>query len=456
MEARLLAMKWLVAYASIVCFKHSLEEELRLYKESSATLDWSQRKLLEGEYEDDEQLQITLFALLTPPSQKSVPSNHREFLQAAKNILNIILTEYFGSQQDDDLEADGDTFYDKDGGAHQRFIQIINGYHVEGASLVLHVDADGEVIGVNGEYVDATDFTTTATLLSSSQAVEIAIAEYVCADDNYEIISAATPTVVRNFDGDATFAYKVLIKCIAPDTNGVPKLHEDYMYADAQTGGLAQVFPQVFGFSDSSIPNETWNVDHERPEADDADTIAERRLVKGTPSLSTWDCNQSQGSHCSRVSSSSSTINTGDLAIDSAHNYALATYNYYWERFGRHSIDDKGMTIYSLVHYSVNYNNAFWSGSSMVYGDGDGDSFDQLSQYADVVAHELTHGVTHHTSRLVYRDESGGKHGGSSTTYRNTNLIGTCLTYSLSNFVLISSFSSPQRGVERHLWCPRR
>ena len=417
-------------------------------------MDLPQAQLVESKYEDEDSTNRT-FALLNPPSQiLSAPSNHRVFLHAAKDLLNIILTEYFGSQQDDALEADGDTFYDKDGGAHQRFIQTINGYLVEGASIVLHVDTDGEVIGVNGEYVDATGLPATATLLSSSQAVEIAIAEYVCIDDNIEIISAAMPTVVRNFDGTATFAYKVLIKCIAPDPDGVPKLHEDYIFADAHTGGLAQVLPQVFGFSESSIPTETQNFDHERPEADDVDTITKRRLVKGTPSLRTYNCNQ--GSRCSLAASTSSTINTGDLAIDSAHNYAIATYNYYWEKFGRDSLDDKGMTLRSYVHYSVNYNNAYWSGSYMVYGDGDGRYFKPLSQDADVVAHELTHGVTHHTSRLIYRDESGGKHGESLTAYRTTKPMRTCLTYSLSNFVLISSFSSPQRGVERHLWCPRR
>ena len=182
--------------------------------------------------------------------------------------------------------------------------------------MVLHVDADGEVTGVNGECVDATGLSTIATL-SSSQAVDIAIAEYVCTDGNFEITGAARPTVVRSFSGKASFAYKVEVKCLAPDTKGVLKIQEDYIYADAHTGSLVQVHPQVVGSSDASI-----SIDHERLEAEDA---TRRRLVRGTPSLATYNCNQ--GRSCSWVTSSSSTINTGDLAIDSAHNYALATYN---------------------------------------------------------------------------------------------------------------------------------
>lgn len=70
-------------------------------------------------------------------------------------------------------------------------------------------------------------------------------------------------------------------------------------------------------------------------------------------------------------------------------------------------IDDNGMTLWSLVHYDRRYNNAFWDGSKMTYGDGDGSTFVPLSQDADVVAHELTHGVTERSSGLIYSNESG-------------------------------------------------
>ena len=50
------------------------------------------------------------------------------------------------------------------------------------------------------------------------------------------------------------------------------------------------------------------------------------------------------------------------------------------------------------VHFGVNYDNAFWDGSQLVFGDGDGVIFDRFTKPADVMAHEFTHGVTQFTA----------------------------------------------------------
>jgi Zn-dependent metalloprotease len=81
---------------------------------------------------------------------------------------------------------------------------------------------------------------------------------------------------------------------------------------------------------------------------------------------------------------------------------------FYKQVFGRNSIDDAAMTLVSSVHYGMRYNNAFWDGSQMAYGDGDGAIFVDFTLGDDVVCHELTHGVTQHSLQLVYRNESGG------------------------------------------------
>ncbi|MCA0985919.1 M4 family metallopeptidase [Guptibacillus algicola] len=96
-----------------------------------------------------------------------------------------------------------------------------------------------------------------------------------------------------------------------------------------------------------------------------------------------------------------------DAAAVDAHYYASATYDYYKEKFNRDSYDGNGAPLESTVHYGENYNNAFWNGSQMVYGDGDGSTFISLSGAEDVVAHELTHAVTDTTAELVYMFESG-------------------------------------------------
>jgi Zn-dependent metalloprotease len=66
------------------------------------------------------------------------------------------------------------------------------------------------------------------------------------------------------------------------------------------------------------------------------------------------------------------------------------------------------MTLISSVHYLTNFNNAFWNGSQMTYGDGDGQIFVDFTLGNDVIGHELTHGVTQHSLALSYKNEAGG------------------------------------------------
>ncbi|MCF4969965.1 M4 family metallopeptidase [Nostoc sp. CMAA1605] len=98
---------------------------------------------------------------------------------------------------------------------------------------------------------------------------------------------------------------------------------------------------------------------------------------------------------------------SNDVAVNEAVNAAGATYDLFYEIFERNSIDDKGLRLDSTVHYGVKYENAFWNGDQMVYGDGDGELFDRFTKCIDVIAHELTHGVTQYEAGLQYSGESG-------------------------------------------------
>jgi bacillolysin len=97
----------------------------------------------------------------------------------------------------------------------------------------------------------------------------------------------------------------------------------------------------------------------------------------------------------------------GHPAAVDAHYYANVTDDFYMITFGRNSLDNEGMQMVSSVHFKRNYNNAFWNGSQVTYGDGDSPDFRAFSAGLDVVAHELTHGVTEFTSGLIYENESG-------------------------------------------------
>jgi Zn-dependent metalloprotease len=98
---------------------------------------------------------------------------------------------------------------------------------------------------------------------------------------------------------------------------------------------------------------------------------------------------------------------TGDTASDEAYDGAGQTYDFYQKVFQRNSLDNRGLRLDSTVHYGSGYNNAFWNGQQMIYGDGDGTIFGRFTVSVDVIAHELTHGITQHEANLVYQGQPG-------------------------------------------------
>lgn len=98
---------------------------------------------------------------------------------------------------------------------------------------------------------------------------------------------------------------------------------------------------------------------------------------------------------------------SGDVAVDEAYDALGATHDFFWQVYGRDSIDNRGFALAGTVHYGEGYENAFWNGAQMVFGDGDGEVFQRFTRSLDVVAHELTHGVIESEAGLVYRNQSG-------------------------------------------------
>ncbi len=98
---------------------------------------------------------------------------------------------------------------------------------------------------------------------------------------------------------------------------------------------------------------------------------------------------------------------TGDPAADEAYDGLGATYSLFADVFGRASIDGAGLPLLATVHYGQQYDNAFWDGGRMVFGDGDGQVFGRFTASLSVIGHELSHGVTQYTADLVYEGQSG-------------------------------------------------
>ncbi len=132
--------------------------------------------------------------------------------------------------------------------------------------------------------------------------------------------------------------------------------------------------------------------------------LAAPNIAAGPPSVTVFDCQGGTSEPGAPV------LNPGASADATAKRTFTETTGvakFYQDCFGRNSIDGQGMTLVSSIHYDKNYNNAFWNGTQMTYGDGDGNIFIDFTMSNDVIGHELTHGVTQYTAGLVYTNEAG-------------------------------------------------
>jgi Zn-dependent metalloprotease len=128
-------------------------------------------------------------------------------------------------------------------------------------------------------------------------------------------------------------------------------------------------------------------------------------LAPTTPQITIYDAG-SDTTLPGRVTPGEPRQNTDD-EVREAFLGQLATFNFYLEVFKRNSIDDHGLPLLGSVHYGEKYDNAFWNGQQMVYGDGDGELFQRFTISIDIIGHEMTHGVTGDTLNLAYQGQSG-------------------------------------------------
>lgn len=108
-----------------------------------------------------------------------------------------------------------------------------------------------------------------------------------------------------------------------------------------------------------------------------------------------------------QVRTESTNTAPSDQEVSDAFDGSGDVYELYSTVYGRDSLDNAGMTLKSTVHHRRKYNNAFWNGQQMAYGDGDGTIFVPLTGSLSVIGHELSHGVVQFSGGLVYRDQSG-------------------------------------------------
>lgn len=143
-----------------------------------------------------------------------------------------------------------------------------------------------------------------------------------------------------------------------------------------------------------------------------------------------------------------------DNAALDAHWGVSSTYDYFKNTFNRNSYNNSGGALKSYVHYSSAYENAYWSGTEMVYGDG-ASTFAPLTSL-DVTAHELGHGICEYSANLVYSRESGALNEGLSDIWgsvvenafaptKQNFLIGEDITKTAPGY--LRSMSNPKSGL---------
>ena len=253
-----------------------------------------------------------------------------------------------------------------------KYQQAYQGVPVFAAELNVNLDKNGNLLAMTGEASPDLNLDVKAKV-SADLALKTAL---IVVKKQYNLSASSVnasapqlniyqPELIGNGKGQAKLVYLVIVK---------PKALQPI---------------QQYVFVDATKPNTVILTFNNSPDARNRLTYT----ASNTQTLpGTLVCNEAN------VSATCSTTDTSDAA--KAHTFARDTYDYYYNNHQRDGIDGYGSPIISTVQYGVNYQNAFWDGVQMVYGDG-------FSRADDVVGHELTHGVTEYTSGLLYYYQSG-------------------------------------------------
>lgn len=250
-----------------------------------------------------------------------------------------------------------------------RFRQRHDGVPVLGGEVIVHLDAAGNIVTVAGETLPSPQLDTVATLdpgEAAQTAIDLVARTYGI---NPAQLSTTTPelwiydpAMIGPERGPARLVWRMDV------TPAALEPIRELVLVDARRGSVALHFNAI----ETARNRNTYT-------ASNTTTLPGALVcIESNPACA-----------------------GGDADAAAAHVFAADTYNFYLNNLGRDSLNNAGMTLVSTVHYGpVTYQNAFWNGSQMAYGNG-------FSLADDVVGHELTHGVTQYTSNLLYYYQSG-------------------------------------------------
>ena len=307
------------------------------------------------------------------------------------------------------------------GREHERLQQTVNGVPVWGATLVRQHES-GFPISTFGEFYEGLAGFDTTPAITPERARDIA-----AADAGVELGAVDTPLYVLITESGARLVYvprvatrefRVLLYFIDARSGEILERRNDLKH---QVGTGSGVFGPDKKISTTPFAGTFIASDSLRP------PVLRTYDLRGNAQVVAQIVNGLRGLQMSDVASDSDNQWTDAAAVD-AHVHTGWTYDYLYKRFGRMGLDNQDLPILNIVHpvrrsdffllgdvYLDLFVNAFYVHPGlMVYGEGlpatvtpGGQSWDYFSGALDIVAHELTHGVTNYTSQLEYVGESG-------------------------------------------------
>ncbi|MBX7227823.1 MAG: M4 family metallopeptidase [Chitinophagales bacterium] len=312
------------------------------------------------------------------------------------------------------------------GKIHERYQQYYGYFPVEFGVYTIHYQ-DGKAKSANGEYFVIDENSPNVPVLDVFTAVQkaksfIGAQQYMWEDEEMENllqIETGNPSAsyfpeaklvyVKDFFGGkntARLAFKLDIYAKEPVSRGD-------VYVDAETGAILFVNKTIHHADEVGTAETRYNGTR------DITTFNNGTLFQlkenGSRKCETYNLKTGSNYATAKLFTDANNQWTAteydnakkDNAALDAHFGAEMTWDYWKNIHSRNSFDGNGAIIKSYVHYGVAYDNAFWDGERMTYGDGSGDFFDALTSL-DVCAHEIGHGVCTHTANLIYAGESGG------------------------------------------------
>ncbi|WP_086427981.1 M4 family metallopeptidase [Staphylococcus cornubiensis] len=303
------------------------------------------------------------------------------------------------------------------GYTHYTLQPVVDGVYAKDQEVKVHVDKDGQVVLINGavkaEKVDPSNSVSISkedALSTAFKAVDMKQSEAKNLDEDVVKVNEV------EIDGDENkYVYHLELVTMKPDVS-----HWD-LKIDAETGKVLEKTDLVAHAAATGTGRGVLG-DTKRININSIDGGYSLEDVTGSATMAAYNLNPATGSANLITDPDTNFTDDDQRAGVDANYYAKKVYDYYLSKFNRHSYDDRDSNIMSVVHVNNfqgedNRNNAAWIGDKMIYGDGDGSTFTALSGADDVVAHEITHGVTQHTAGLVYRGQPGALNESMSDTF---------------------------------------